>query len=120
MKRTTTILLAVVNMIISASAQDFEYTYAEQTITYSVADQDVKTCITKAAYNNWYPGNTVTDSLLTIPETVVYNDEVYTVVGIGAFSFGSGNSFTELCLPNTIIEIGDGAFGYCRELRTCL
>ena len=46
---------------------------------------------------------------VTVPETVVYNQKIYTVTEIGDFAFNYDNS-TSITLPNTIIKIGDNAF----------
>lgn len=52
-------------------------------------------------------GNTV-DGSLNIPEKVEYNNQVYTVVGIGEYGFSDG--LTSITLPSTITDINVGAF----------
>lgn len=59
------------------------------------------------SYNQWISGN-----ILEIPEKAKDNsNQEYTVVRIGEFSFAPGSNVQEkIIIPNTVTEIGKGAF----------
>ena len=49
MKRLYSLLLSIIlSLTYAATARDFTYTYEGQTLTYTVIDEDAKTCATKA------------------------------------------------------------------------
>ena len=54
--------------------------------------------------DNKYTGDIV------IPETVTYNETVYSVVSIGSNAFGSCRELTSVTIPNSVTTIGDLAF----------
>lgn len=58
-------------------------------------------------------------SLYLAAPIINYNDEVYSVTGIGNEAFAA-SSLTSLTIPNRlkITSIGDGAFSYCKSLTT--
>ena len=86
------------------NAQDFTYGDLE----YSVNDDDVTVAVT--GHVDGYEAS----GTLTIPTTVYYNGNPYTVTIIddGAFNYCRGLT-GPLVIPNTIEEIGDDAFGHC-------
>ena len=53
---------------------------------------------------------------ITIPETVVYKDETYTVVSVDNGAFTGSDELLGVALPNTITSIGDRAFSGCNGL----
>ena len=95
----------------------FQSTSAEGlAIWYRVTDESAKTCETfvnevvgRAVEMNSYTQY----AQLTIPATVQYNGETYTVTGIGDNSFYSCTNFATFVLPETIERIGVNAFNYC-------
>ena len=96
------LLLTALGMLMSlpAISRDFEYTYKGQTLTYTVLDEDAKTCSTKAGDYYTGSGNDVSGELI-IPEIAKDNDMEYTVKAIGDESFYECN-LTSLTIPNTI------------------
>ena len=51
---------------------------------------------------------------LSIPSTVTYNDNTYTVTAVANYAFYNCSGFTgTLSLPNTLVTIGNYAFGSC-------
>ncbi len=56
---------------------------------------------------------------LVIPEKVTCNKTTYKVTSIGeeAFEF---SDFTSVNLPNSITELGEGAFGHCKRLSSVI
>ena len=61
-------------------------------------------------YSSAYPAS------LEIPKRVCYREEVFTVVFIEDYAF-SDAVFSEIKLPNTILEIGTVAFSSCKYLK---
>lgn len=56
-----------------------------------------------------------TSGMVTIPETIYFNDVEYTVTGIGGSAF-SGSGISSILLPKTITTIGNSAFHDCSSL----
>ena len=54
---------------------------------------------------------------ITIPETVTYNNIEYKVVRIAESAFTQQN-VTNITLPNSVIELGEGCFSGCTRLKT--
>lgn len=46
------------------------------------------------------------------------NLDGYSVTSLGVSSFAGCNSLTTVKIPDTVIRIGEGAFGYCRNLTS--
>ncbi len=68
---------------------------------------------TRSDYNAKYvSGN------LVIPETIMYDDNTYTVVGIGKFSFWGCYNLLSVQIPSSVTYIGDWAFSSCTSLKT--
>ena len=103
-----------------ASAQEFNYTYEGTAITYTVIDEDAKTCETKAGSAS-VSGNQNASGSLTIPDCVTYkvNYQVDSakVIGIGSYSFSKGK-LTKVTLPNTVTYIGERAFASSTTLTS--
>ena len=53
---------------------------------------------------------------MTIPESVTYDGETYTVTSIGSRAFYKCDSLTRLVMPNTVTSIGSQAFNSCTSL----
>ena len=106
-----TLLLTMAMLALPAFARDFSYTFEGKTLTYTVIDEESKTCRTKAGIRYDYPGNIVSGDL-TIPATVSDGTSNYTVTEIGACSF-SQQRLTSVDVPNSITEIGEDAFRQC-------
>lgn len=55
---------------------------------------------------------------IIIPETVSYNNVIYTVTTIGGLAFYCDHKVTSIRMPNTIKTIKNNAFIYASELKT--
>ena len=110
------VLLTILFLAFPTFARDFTYTYKGQTLTYTVLDEDAKTCETKQGVDEYYPGNPVYGSLV-IPETAIDgNGMSYTVVKIGRNGF-SQTSLSSITIPESVTSIEDYAFYYCRDIE---
>lgn len=104
LRKASLMLMMLVFGVAALNAQDFTYGDLEYSINYD----DVSVAVT--GHVDGYDAS----GTLTIPTTVYYNGNPYTVTVIdnGAFNYCSGLVGT-LVIPNTIEEIGDDAFGHC-------
>lgn len=107
--------LLVALATITTFARDFEYTYEGQTLTYTVIDEDAKTCMTKEGDGDYQPGNSVKGDLI-IPSTASDGLNSYKVSSIGNYAFSSCTSLTSITIPNSVTQIGNYAFSSCRNL----
>lgn len=109
MRKTLLLLLGVVAAL-PALARDFTYTYEGQTLTYTVIDEDAKTCETKK-------GGPITGALV-IPSIAKDGDTEYTVTQIANSAFSSLDKLTSVSIPNSVTSIGYGAFSGCSGLKS--
>ena len=116
MKQKNLLLLLGIVSSMSAVARDFEYTYEGQTITYTVIDEEAKTCETKAGNGTYDTGNSISGALF-IPEQAYDGTTNYTVTSIASDSFTNNSDLTSVVLPKSVTFIGREAFAYCGMLR---
>lgn len=104
-----------------AFARDFSYTFEGQTLTYTVLDEDAKTCKTKEgtylSYWNQMPGNDVKGDLI-IPSIAKDGDIEYTVTTIGFNSFYKCENLTSVRIPDSTILIESSAFSNCSGITS--
>lgn len=62
--------------------------------------------------NRAYSGN------ITIPETVTYQGNIYTVTRIGEYAFYNCSGLTSVNIPNSVTSIGSSAFYGCSGLTS--
>ena len=80
-------------------------------IYYDLNTADNTASVTTDGYWSGYYSGTV-----NIPESIVYNEVIYTVTSIGVYAFNGCGGLTEVTIPNSIVSIGDYAFDGCSGL----
>lgn len=113
-------------MITLLPLRTFAYDFMVDNIAYNIVSSTELTCETA-------PGSNIIDRTVNIPATVTYNGRELKVIGIGKRSFKSKdiynltiakgityieesafeyNCISKIVIPNTVTEIGPGAFCY--------
>ncbi|MBQ9340217.1 MAG: leucine-rich repeat domain-containing protein [Paludibacteraceae bacterium] len=82
------------------------YTFNRTNITATVSYRGAS----YSTYSNEYTGSVV------IPSTITYNDTVWRVTSIGAYTFYGCKNLTSVTFSNTIDSIGNQAFYGCTSL----
>lgn len=134
MKRLFITLSFIALSIANALAKD-DYDFSAvsngQTLYYKITSSVVPytVCVTYPQYfNHYYGGNSYSPTYyynytypsgdLTIPETVTYNNKVYSVTSINDCTFYGCAGLTSVTIPNTVKSIGGRAFQYCRNIKS--
>ena len=55
---------------------------------------------------------------ISIPESVTYEGEEYSVTSIGESAFYDCIDLTSITIPNSVTSIGESAFEYCTDLTS--
>ena len=120
MKKFLLFMLGVL-IALPGIARDFTYEYEGQTLTYTVIDEDAKTCKTMDGYYDLYqkPGNNVSGTLV-IPSVAKDGDIEYAVTAIGEKAFYNCSGLKSVTIPESVIEIGESAFSDCYSLTSVI
>ncbi len=87
------------------------------TVTYEVLTESAGNYTVQiGAYSNAVSNYTV--GTITIPSTVSYNGNVYTVKTVGAYAFTDCSGVSSIILPNSVTSIGNYAFQKCYSLSS--
>lgn len=119
MKKILFMMLGVL-IALPAFARDFTYEYGGQTLTYTVLDENAKTCKTKnGSYqsSSFQPGNEVSGNLV-LPANPKDGEVEYTLTTIGTYAFSLCSGLTSVSIPNTVTSIGYAAFYKCSGLTS--
>ena len=119
MKKILFMMLGVL-IALPAFARDFTYEYGGQTLTYTVLDENAKTCKTKnGSYqsSSYQPGNEVSGNLV-LPANPKDGEVEYTLTTIGTYAFSLCSGLTSVSIPNTVTSIGYAAFYKCSGLTS--
>lgn len=91
-------------------AREFSYTYEGKTLSYTVLDEDAKTCEVSGR-------NNVAGELI-LPENPTDGENVYTLISIGDYAIYSCFDLSAVTIPNTVTKIGQAAFWGCIGLTS--
>ncbi|MBD5250701.1 MAG: leucine-rich repeat protein [Barnesiella sp.] len=110
------ILLSIMGAMLALPtlAVDFEYEYEGQTLTYTIIDEDAKTCKTKEGSIRVAPHSHLIGDLI-LPSHPIYENEEYTLTEIGQFSLRN-SSITSIEIPQTVTTIGTFGLSHSRSL----
>lgn len=105
MKKT----LSTFILTLSALAAVWAQTFTVDNLTYEVKYETPNT-VKVTGYENTPTGT------LNIPAAVTYEGTQYTVTHIEEYAFYECEEITEICLPNSVTNIGNAAFSRCYAL----
>ena len=118
-----TILLALV--LASTTSTALAYDFMVNGIYYNINGNEVT--VTYIDYTTYYNYDIYGErrynyinkyiNQVTIPETVTFNCNTYTVTSIGDHAFSNCNSLTDVSIPMSITKIGSCAFYECTSLK---
>ena len=104
------IMLLAILLSATATAHDFEV----DSIYYNIINNnEVEVTYGRSYYFHYLYSGTV-----TIPATVTYDGNTYSVTAIGDYAFSRCPGLTGVDIPNSVTEIGYGAFAYCDGLTS--
>lgn len=120
MKKFSLFMFGVL-MALPGFARDFTYTYQGTTLTYTVLNEDAKTCKTKDRVwqdaSSAYEPKLYIEGQLVIPAVAKDGDTEYSVTSIGERSFVNCSALSSVLIPNSVTEIGEDAFSGCSGLN---
>ncbi len=105
------LLLFTLLCALSLSAQDFEYTYKGQTLTYSVLSPETRTVTAKR-------GPEKPSGDLVILSQVFDGGVGYTLTAISPAAFYDCRELESVTIPNSVTRIGEYAFFCCTGLKS--
>ncbi len=112
MKKLLTFFLLFSLLGFNAKAYDFTAICATgQTLAYSITSDTMPYTVSLVRGDASLSGD------IEIPESVEYNDIVYSVTAIGDTAFFHESSITSITVPNTVTSVGERAFYDCRGIR---
>ena len=100
--------IAMIFIATSSIAHDFEI----DGFYYNILSTSSVEVTHKGESFNAYSGT------VTIPSSVTYDGNAYSVSSIGKFAFRDCSGLTSITIPNSISSINDGAFLYCTSLTS--
>ena len=116
MYKLKSLVLAVIGLLCSLSVSAHEFW--SNGIFYNITSSIYKTVeVTHRgyyydSYSNEYSG------AVTIPESVTYNGNTYSVTSIGSSAFRDCSGLTSVEIPNSVTSIGNLAFQNCSGLTS--
>lgn len=103
---------------------EFEYTYEEQTLNYTIISAEEKTVSVKAGdLEQGIPGHGGVAGIVVIPGKVTHDDVEYDVKEVGTLAFygdNGYNSITDVTISSGIETIGVGAFACNKMLKSVI
>ena len=108
------VTIAVLLCSLAANAHDFEVggIYYNITSSTNLTVRVTYRGSSYSQYSNEYNG------AVTIPSTVTYNSNTYSVTSIGSYAFYECSSLTSINIPEGVTSIGDDAFRGCSRLTS--
>ena len=110
--------IVAIAMTIAVSLPSLAYDFEMEGIYYNITDATAKTVevtwkgSSYSEHSNEYTGSVV------IPESVSYDDNIYSVTSIGRYAFRDCSGLRSISIPNSVTSIGYIAFEGCSGLTS--
>ncbi len=114
MRKIYTLILLFLASLLATSAKAYDFTAicaTGQTLAYTITSDTMPYTVSLVRGDASLSGD------IEIPESVEYNDIVYSVTAIGDTAFFHESSITSITVPNTVTSVGERAFYDCRGIR---
>ena len=94
------------------------YQFKQGDLCYNVLSYYPNTVeVTYSNAESWEPNNYPGLDSVVVPDSVVYNEMTFAVVGVGDYAFHYTN-IVDVSLPNTIVHLGEFCFEWCDKLTS--
>lgn len=103
-----------VSLPVKATNIDKNNSFTYDGITYTITQKSSETLKGYVAISS---GKDFKNKNLNIPNTVNYQGKTYTVDSISPYAFYQNNIIEKVTIPNTVKNIGEGAFIDCQNLK---
>ena len=117
MKRLHTLCVALLALVL-CNTPLFAEDFAVRGIYYNITSSTNKTVAVTYRGSDYYSYSNEYYGAVTIPESVTYNGNTYSVTSIGDHAFYDCSYLTSVVIPNSVTSIGDDAFLRCSSLTS--
>ncbi|MFC2604946.1 MAG: leucine-rich repeat domain-containing protein, partial [Bacteroidota bacterium] len=96
-----------------------DYDFKVWQLYYKITDAAKREVAVVPAQSNYpYYNYSKPTGVVTIPTTVIYSGNTYSVTSIGESAFYGCSGLTSITIPNSVTSIGDGAFSHCSGITS--
>lgn len=92
-----------------------EYTDPTNKVVYTYFTDETTAMVKAGSFENGC-GSPEAFGDVIIPEKITVDGKDYTVTGIGLYAFFDNQNITSVTMPNTVLSVGEEAFGLCWSL----
>ncbi len=116
-------ILSLTALLLAFASLSWAYDFSAvaptgQTLYYNISGSTVSVTYPGASIDDPYADYTGPTGALTIPSTVTYDNQTYSVTAIGNYAFADCYDLASVTIPNSVTSIGNRSFRYCFGLTS--